>query len=371
MKPTDFSRSGVRTMSSPPDQGQPEFKFNHSANEFAPGKVASGPGEQPMETVDEVRDLAHDAPEFVPVGILMSPFEDPQEAALARYNLEAEEFTFTGKYASMETELAVPEVEFKPQLEEKPVSVEPVEDISTSDDEEYCAENRPLRPEDETDLESDYEEQPASEPTIPHSPLRETSVRLHIYNPEFILKIKQDELSQVVPGSISMLLTRKIEEIIVENRPSEIKRGVGRYQGRTQMVRTTSEVTPVDPNWRPVPTEDEKRIAEEAKRQTERIKAEKTEDEAIRRTIKITLNKLSPANFEKLKEQLLELSKQSDDNLRLMSQGIFDKAWSQPKFTQLYAGLCQYLDEYFANVSVAEPVSTRPKSKTKKNVSFM
>lgn len=350
-------------MSSPPDQGQPEFKFNHSVTDFVPGKSAPSSSEVLMETVPEVRDLMHDAPEFVPGGGFAVTFEDMQESKPS-YNLEAEEFTFTGAF-SLGGGL---ESEFKPIAEEKPGTLEPVEDISTSDDEEFCAENRPLRPEDETDVESDYEDQPATQPAIPHSPLRETSVRQHIYNPEFILKTRLDDLSQLIPAAIAVFMARKVEEMIVENRGGDMRRGVGRYPPRAGPVRG-AEITPVDPNWRPLPSEEEKKIAEEAKKQTERIKADKSEDEAIRRTIKITLNKLSPANFDKLKEQLLDISKQSDDNLRLMAQGIFDKAWSQVKFTQLYAGLCQYLDDFFAGSGQSEPVAaSRPKAKTKKNV---
>ena len=364
MKQSDFSRSTARTMSSPPDQGQPEFKFNHSVTEFVPSSTTPGLSEAPMETVPEVRDLTHDAPEFVPgVGFGVS-YEEVQEQ-IPTFNLAAEEFTFTGAYGGS---LLSVESEFKPIMEEKAGSLEPVEDISTSDDEELCAENRPLRPEDETDVDSDFEDPPSTQSAIPHSPLRETSVRQHIYNPEFILKARLDDLSQAIPAVIAQFMHRKIEEIVVEGRGGEMRRGANRYPPRAGPVRGP-EITPVDPNWRPLPREEEKKIAEEAKKQTERIKADKTEDEAIRRTIKITLNKLSPANFDKLKEQLLEISKQNEDNLRLMSQGIFDKAWSQVKFTQLYAGLCQYLDDYFANIGQSEPVSaSRPKAKTKKNV---
>jgi hypothetical protein len=353
-------------MSSPPDAGQPEFKFNHSVTDFVPCGVLLG-SEESMETVQEVRDLTHDAPEFVPGGGFGGGYEEVQEP-IPTFNLEAEEFTFTGKFEALGAVLPSAEAEFKPITEVKSGALEPVEDISTSDDEEFCAENRPLRPEDETDIESDYEEQPPSTLTIPHSPLRETSVRNHIYNPQFILTIRQDDLSQLIPAVVAQFMSRKIEEMIVESRSGDMKRSAGRYPPRPGPTRGP-ELPPVDPNWRPVPTEEEKKISEEAKKQRERITSDKTEDEAIRRTIKISLNKLSPANFDKLKEQLLEISKQNEGNLKLMSQGIFDKAWSQPKFTQLYAGLCQYLDDYFATIGNSEQTpANRPKSKTKKNV---
>lgn len=229
MKP-DFSRSSARTMSSPPDAGQPEFKFNHSVTDFVPGGVLLG-SEESMETVQEVRDLTHDAPEFVPGGGFGGGYEEVQEP-IPTFNLEAEEFTFTGKFEALAAALPSAEAEFKPITEVKSGALEPVEDISTSDDEEICAENRPLRPEDETDIESDYEEQPPSTLTIPHSPLRETSVRNHIYNPQFILTIRQDDLSQLIPAVVAQFMSRKIEEMIVESRSGDMKRSAGRYPPR-------------------------------------------------------------------------------------------------------------------------------------------
>lgn len=76
---------------------------------------------------------------------------------------------------------------------------------------------------------------------------------------------------------------------------------------------------------------------------------EKDEEEKIKRSIKITLNKLSPGNFDRLKVQLLDLAKQSEAILLLLSRGIFDKACSEMKFTELYAALCQFLSHEYAS----------------------
>jgi translation initiation factor 4G len=74
---------------------------------------------------------------------------------------------------------------------------------------------------------------------------------------------------------------------------------------------------------------------------------EKDEEEKIKRSIKLTLNKLSPGNFDRLKVQLLEQAKQSEAILLLLSRGIFDKACSEVKFTELYAALCQFISREY------------------------
>ena len=80
----------------------------------------------------------------------------------------------------------------------------------------------------------------------------------------------------------------------------------------------------------------------------------KDEEELMKRTVKVTLNKLSPANFDKLKVQLLEQAKLSEAGLLLLSRAIFDKACSEVKFTELYANLCQYLSREYALLQQAK-----------------
>jgi len=77
---------------------------------------------------------------------------------------------------------------------------------------------------------------------------------------------------------------------------------------------------------------------------------EKDEEEKVKRTIKLTLNKLSPGNFDRLKVQLLEQGKQSEAVLYLLSRCIFDKACSEVKFTELYAALCQFISHEYTQL---------------------
>ena len=70
----------------------------------------------------------------------------------------------------------------------------------------------------------------------------------------------------------------------------------------------------------------------------------------IQRSIKVTLNKLSPDNFPKLRDQLLDLAKNSDETMVLLAKFIFEKAILQQKYTEVYAKLCQYVDNYYASM---------------------
>ena len=78
--------------------------------------------------------------------------------------------------------------------------------------------------------------------------------------------------------------------------------------------------------WRKPKTEEEEKIIQRAKMYKAKLTGTKEEHEKIKRKIKITLNKLSPTNLEKLKEQLLEIGKESTNNLIFLVQCIFEKA---------------------------------------------
>lgn len=99
--------------------------------------------------------------------------------------------------------------------------------------------------------------------------------------------------------------------------------------------------------WRKPKTEEEEKIVQKAKRYKTKLTGTKEEHEKIKRTIKSTLNKLSPSNLDKLKEQLLGIGKESVNNLIFLVQCIFEKAWSEVKYTQMYASLCKFLKEKF------------------------
>ena len=107
-------------------------------------------------------------------------------------------------------------------------------------------------------------------------------------------------------------------------------------------------------SWRKPRTDEEEKIAEKAKRYKAKLTGSKEEHENIKRSIKATLNKLSPTNIEKLEKQLLDIGKVSTNNLIFLVQCIFEKAWSEKKYTQTYADLCKYLKEGFENYIFSE-----------------
>ena len=99
--------------------------------------------------------------------------------------------------------------------------------------------------------------------------------------------------------------------------------------------------------WRKPKTEEEEKISLRAKAYKMKLTGSKEEHDKIKRIIKSTLNKVLPTNLEKLQEQLLETGKQSTNNLIFLVECIFEKAWSEVKYTQTYANLCKYLKEKF------------------------
>lgn len=63
--------------------------------------------------------------------------------------------------------------------------------------------------------------------------------------------------------------------------------------------------------------------------------------------IKIMLNKICPSNIETLKPQFLAFGKQSLEALHLLVKGIYTKSLTETMYTQLYALLCEYLNNNF------------------------
>jgi translation initiation factor 4G len=106
--------------------------------------------------------------------------------------------------------------------------------------------------------------------------------------------------------------------------------------------------------WRKPKTEEEEKISSKAKAYKMKITGNKEEHDKIKRSIKSTLNKVLPTNLEKLQEQLLEIGKQTTNNLIFLVECIFDKAWSEVKYTQTYANLCKFLKERFEGYVFAE-----------------
>ncbi|CAN4127734.1 unnamed protein product [Withania somnifera] len=66
-------------------------------------------------------------------------------------------------------------------------------------------------------------------------------------------------------------------------------------------------------------------------------------EEAKRRHLKAVLNKLTPQNFEKLFEQVKEVTIDSATTLAGVISQIFDKALMEPTFCEMYANFCYHL----------------------------
>ena len=106
--------------------------------------------------------------------------------------------------------------------------------------------------------------------------------------------------------------------------------------------------------WRTEILQEEQKLMEKARIYKERLRKPIQEREKIKRTIKITLNKLSPNNLDKLKVQLLQVATESLDNLDLLAESIFDNAWAERKYTQMYAQLCGFFSKEFENIRFSE-----------------
>lgn len=107
-------------------------------------------------------------------------------------------------------------------------------------------------------------------------------------------------------------------------------------------------------------------LKEKAKAHTERRLAEVAEDVKLKRKVKITLNKLAPTNFDKLKVELSEIIKNGRDLVKELAQLIFDKAWSETRYTSMYANLCLFINQEYGLFEFGEEAS---ESRRTKNVS--
>lgn len=96
-------------------------------------------------------------------------------------------------------------------------------------------------------------------------------------------------------------------------------------------------------SWRVINEE----FLKKAKETSAKVQAKPDEVEASRRQIKITLNKLTFDNFDRLKSKLFDLSIISDESLNFLVESILNKACTESKFTSLYAKLCSYLLEEY------------------------
>jgi hypothetical protein len=128
---------------------------------------------------------------------------------------------------------------------------------------------------------------------------------------------------------------------------------VGSDKRRHTIERPPIEENKDNPQWRFINEEAEK-IAQKARETTKKITTVHEGDEKVQRQVKVTLNKLTPSNFEKLKESLLQTALDSEQNVKYVVDGIFTKACTESKYTQMYANLCKYLLEEYHKIKFNE-----------------
>ena len=73
------------------------------------------------------------------------------------------------------------------------------------------------------------------------------------------------------------------------------------------------------------------------------VKHDDEPSESLLKKARGLLNKLTPQNFDKIKNQFLALDIDSLEKLRKMIELIFDKAVDEPAFCEQYASLCRHL----------------------------
>ena len=130
------------------------------------------------------------------------------------------------------------------------------------------------------------------------------------------------------------ILDKKLEEHSHRKCNISLYRGAGRSGSprknnknqKRDIIRVEEYKASEMDSWRKKKSLEEKKLLEAAKKTTLKLTTTIEENEKIKRKIKVTLNKLSPNNLEKLQVELLALGKQSRIALNTLIEYIFDKA---------------------------------------------
>ncbi|OMJ87354.1 hypothetical protein SteCoe_10949 [Stentor coeruleus] len=184
--------------------------------------------------------------------------------------------------------------------------------------------------------EEDEEEEDKKQETLEVVP-EEPKKRVYDFDDIKNLKLMffKDPNFFIVPPPIIEMKERVVEVI-------KTFRG-GKRQGEERKIKeTVCRIT-----WRKAKTAEEQKISDRAKEYVRRFTVTVAEQEAIKKKVRVTLNKLSPNNLEKLSNEILETCKKSHDYLKLVVSGIFEKAWSETKYTQMYSSICKFLKANF------------------------
>jgi hypothetical protein len=173
-----------------------------------------------------------------------------------------------------------------------------------------------------------------------------------VYDYQSIMKIVETfpKISQNLPRNIKKFKKRNIKPVScckpAAPNPSTFRRSSSSYalpEPETAPSLNFRDNPDSCSSWRVINEEFLKR----AKETSAKVQAKPDEVEASRRQIKITLNKLTFDNFERLKSKLFDLSIISDESLIFLVESILNKACTESKFTSLYAKLCSYLLEEY------------------------
>ena len=167
---------------------------------------------------------------------------------------------------------------------------------------------------------------PARQPAGPTVPDTNPEVQVQVQTVKLTYSIEeiQSKFEDFIKSSNFLTLEDKLQQI--SSRKVQVykvfNRGKGKKQ-KSEFLRTEEFKAGQIETWRKVRTIEEEKISQKAKETTLKLSMTREESEKLKRKIKITLNKLSPSNCEKLQIELANLAKLSRENLEYLIENIF------------------------------------------------
>lgn len=383
---SSIGKSIGRIQSAPPDEGEPHLKINYNPNatEFKPPVSSSKTAQTKKELNASASDYVPEPPTAAipvkttpyvpykhPVYAYQSIVTIPKPVSLPlksfAFNPSVSEFSPGDFVVKTENKVEINQEkevnteekrvennsEFvkaeKTEPTENKVEVQIVEESTKKELSTLNSDPENTRTDENTDsiLSSTVEpEVPSvfdSTPPPPPVPTESTPQppKKFVYDLESIKVLKfsfiKDPAFLILPSKILQIKDREVEETKQSkgNRRNQDDRRVSKEFVRKVVV------------WRKAKTAEEQKISERAKEYQRKFTATIAEQERIKKEVKSTLNKLSPNNLAKLTNSILETCKKSHDCLKLVVSGIFEKAWSEKKYTQMYSDMCKTLKLQF------------------------
>lgn len=370
---SSHSKIPPRIQSAPPDEGEPYLKapYNVKAAEFKPDFLPSNSRVNTFNSTQK-KELRADAVSYEPTPVIrqnpVSSFSQKKELSVnsPAFELSSSAFTFIPD-AKLPSDIAkIPEFHFEPvvnnEVDSKKLDKNTQETIETfpaseklpdtiKDHQKAEESQKPLEkqvqkpPEPEKNLENIERTPEETSSTLEKSDeegkvLIEMNLKTkRVYDYEIIKKLKSDFLKNpkflFLSNQLTMIKDREVEIL-------KKSKGGKRQEERKGFRETIGKVT-----WRKARTAEEQKISEKAKEYQRKFSSTLDEQKLISKQIRITLNKLSPNNLEKLTLSILETCKKSHDCLKLVVSGIFEKAWAEKKYTQMYSDICKNLKIHF------------------------